>query len=91
MDIKFCPTCGKARGGNFCGGCGLNFLSFGAVAEQEGSTEIRAQEASPPSNSLPAGLIYGASFDPEDDCPNCGTPTGGESCGFCTDDELPVT
>jgi hypothetical protein len=87
VEIKFCPTCGKARAGNYCGGCGLNFSSFAAGIEQEETLQILVQEASPASHSLPAGLIYGESFDPEGDCPNCGTPTGGESCGFCSDEE----
>lgn len=87
VDIKFCPQCGAPRLGPFCGGCGLNYGTLnlnGAAASAAFETEDDESSFSLP--SLPHGLGYGEAFEPDTDCPNCGSPSAGATCELCGDE-----
>ena len=84
LDIKFCPQCGSQRTGPFCGGCGLHYLTLALNGEpakaRAQSAPIEDEDSLP---SLPPGLHYGEAFEPDTDCPNCGSPLAGATCELC--------
>jgi hypothetical protein len=96
MEIKFCPQCGTARQGAFCGGCGVRFESFSASAssdvdrpnvshhnESVAEETVPALEVQQPSFPIPFGMKYGESFDQSQDCWNCGTESETTECELC--------
>lgn len=96
MEFKFCPHCGASRQGAFCGGCGFHFESFRPTTStgDNGNTEDPTQtidreqptaepEVSRPSFPVPFGMAYGESFDPSQDCWNCGSQSGSGECELC--------
>ena len=96
MEIRFCPHCGAARQGAFCGGCGFRFESLGPIAVV-GASEPPVQgeefvgtgpmmtgtEIEQPSFPIPFGMQYGESFDQTQDCWNCGAEAQAGACGLC--------
>lgn len=96
MEIKFCPQCGTARQGPFCGGCGFRFESLGAALSSDPATPyvprhsdtvveetVTTWEAQQPSFPIPFGMKYGESFDQSQDCWNCGTESATAECELC--------
>ncbi len=96
MEIKFCPQCGTARQGAFCGGCGVRFEFFSASAssdvdrpnvshhnESVAEETVPALEVQQPSFPIPFGMKYGESFDQSQDCWNCGTESETTECELC--------
>jgi|GEM_PF-5389190 len=85
MDTKVCPDCGAARADRFCGSCGLDFSSH--EPDSLAPAEAVPEDVHADAPSLPEGLTYGHAFDPEGDCPNCGTPMAAVGCELCADEE----
>lgn len=80
--MNFCPNCGLARAGKFCGGCGFKF---------EGSVESPGIQSQVPTNvnpgefTTPQGLVFGDGFDPKKNCHNCGAKSGkSDRCAECS-------
>jgi len=87
MEIRFCPQCGTARQGAFCGGCGFHFESLSAAAAG-GTAPVSAQpvditEVAQPTFPIPFGMTYGEAFDHTRDCWNCGTESEAGDCELC--------
>jgi hypothetical protein len=87
FEFKFCPNCGAARFGRFCGGCGLDFLNLGLPTPIPEVAPVEDLRPGPSLPELPIGMVYGDSFEPEGDCPNCGSPTDDGACDLCGPDE----
>jgi len=91
MEIKFCPQCGTARQGAFCGGCGLSFVSFSTATNSNVAPNDEplldeannVDDASSQSFPVPFGMKYGESFDQTRDCWNCGTQSETAECELC--------
>lgn len=91
MSTNFCTNCGFQRqdGFKYCAGCGSEFIEKRMCPTcgqhwPEVADVIAADSGVDGANSEPvAGLVYGASFDEDKDCSNCGAPGGKFSCPLC--------
>jgi hypothetical protein len=69
--MNFCPRCGSQRSGNFCAGCGYAFDVEGGIAQP---IELKLRQQA---------IVYGAEYDPDNDCYNCGNPKP-KRAKYCT-------
>jgi hypothetical protein len=88
VEFKFCPQCGAARMGRFCGGCGLDYLTLGSPAPRSETTTVAEEfDEGPALPELPYGLSYGEAFHVDTDCSNCGSITDEGHCHLCSAQE----
>jgi hypothetical protein len=88
--VRFCGLCGTAVI-NLCPTCGQewNEAPVSAPAEKKTTTAKTATPAAPQQGSVAhtsarVQPIYGTSYDPTKDCPNCGTKgMGNKTCTTC--------
>jgi hypothetical protein len=87
--VRFCGSCGSAVI-NLCPTCGQEWNQIPAApTESKGVTTKTAGPVATPQGSFAETSarvqpIYGASFDPTKDCPNCGAKEmGSKTCTTC--------
>lgn len=83
MEAKFCPQCGTARVGNFCGRCGYNFATVISNSGAESNSDVSSSELNSNVRALPKGLVRGDAFDQNLHCDNCGLKLKKSKCEEC--------
>jgi len=88
--FNYCPQCATAKIGRFCAGCGVNleeitalFASLATTPTTAGAAYAALEPDIPVVDMPPSGLVYGESYDPDNDCANCGSPLQGDECSLC--------
>lgn len=91
VEFNYCPQCATAKIGRFCAGCGTNLDQLTALFAQLAQTQPATagqyaahEPEAPAAASAITGLVYGESYDPDNDCANCGSPAPDGECALCS-------